>query len=1705
MEYRVLGPLEVAGESGPVALGGPKQRSVLAHLLLTPNELVATDTLIDAVWDGAPPAAARGTLQAYVSNLRKALGPARIEGRTGGYVLHVDPVEVDSNRFEQLVHDARKRAGDPQRSSALLHQALGLWRGAPFGDLADEEMLRLEGVRLEELRMQALEERLVVDLEVGAHNELVGELEGLVRTHPLRERLWAHLMLALYRAGRQGEALETFMRMRQVLAEQLGIDPSPELRALHERILRQDETLEVRGRPLRGYRLLERLGEGTFGVVFRARQPQLDRHVAVKVIHPRLASDVEFVRRFEREARLIARLEHPHIAPLYDYWRDADGAYLVTRLLRGSLQHAIRESGALSVDAAARVVEQIALALVAAHRQGVVHGNIKPGNVLLDEDGTAYVADFGIATDLLIARVTAAGSLTPLHLSPEQRRGELATPSSDIFGLATLVREMLSGAEPPPNGRPRSLPTAGPGSSPGVDDVLARATAEDPEDRFEDVSSFWSAFRSALGEQVVAPVLVAAGDIHNPYKGLRAFEEADAQDLFGRDKPVADMVARLKESSADARLLVVVGPSGSGKSSQVAAGLLPKLRQGVVSGSDRWFYAAMTPGVDPVGELALALDAVAVQPITGTADLRGDGGLVRAVTSILPGDGSELLLVIDQLEELFTITPDEQSRSDFLSALTAAVLEPDSPLRVVAILRADFYDRPLQHPRFGPLLARRTEAVAPFSPEELEQVISKPASRVGRQVDAALVAEMIGDVAREPAALPLLQYALTEVFEHRSDGAMTLEAYREIGGMSGAVARRAEELFAELDGEGKEACRQIFLRLVTLGEGSEDTRRRVLRSELDALEIRREAVEAVLDGFGRARLLSFDRDPTTRGPSIEAAHEALLRVWARLRGWVEDARDDVRTHRRILAAAEEWESSARDESFLLRGTRLQDLSRWATETRVAPGHLEREYLAASVEHHEADEASERSRKERERALERRSLGRLRALVAVLTVAALIGGVLTIVATDQRNRAERARMETRARELAVAADASAEVDPVLSLLLALEAVDTTRRMDGTVVREAEEALHRAILASRERLVIPSAGGFVDASPDGRTIVTQGATGGVVVRDVTGGEELVSLQGAEGVTSAAFSPDGRRILTAHAQGGITLWDGVSGDRLAAIDPQGAATMSALFDPDGNRILTIGVDGRVRLLDAGTLRVIGRMKAFAERGVAPDLNVAELASFSADGKRLAIVNPCCPVGDASVHVWDVSDRRPHVVLTLLGAWQHDVDFSPDGSMLATAGSDVRVWDSETGALLTTLPVPSGNVHDVEFDEEGTRLVASDIAGAVRVWGIEDATLSVRELVSLPGHSGPVHEVAFVPGTELIATAGTDQTTRFWDASMGGSREQLTLPGTPQWNGDVEFGQDGRTLIASSEVDGVVGIWDALTGERLRSLTGHELGAGTFGIDVSPDGSMIATASGDKTVKVWDAATGREFYTYEGHAACAGGLNACPVWDVEFSPDGSLLATAGGDGTGRILEARTGTELRALSGHEDFVTEVAFSPDGRRLATSSWDGTARLWDVDTGQTQLVLENPSEPSQIQSVAFSPDGTRVATGGWDGRVRVWDSRTGNLITTWSAGTEGSFDVVYSPDGSTIATPNALWDAETGRLRMRLPGTAVRVAFNPAGSRLATTDPPPGSLIRVWILPLKDVIAMAETRLTRGFTPEQCQTHRIDPCIDPFDA
>ena len=1055
VEYRVLGKLEVLREGAPVDLGAFRQRALLALLLTAPNSVFSTDQILDELWGADGGIDKQNALWVYVSGLRKVLEPdreKRTEGtilltRAPGYQLSVDPDDVDASRFERLVAEGRALSHvDPAAASLVLGEALALWRGRAFEDFTYESFAQVEIARLEELRLEAVQLRIDADLERGLDRELISELESLVRQHPLNERLSAQLMLALYRCGRQADALRVYRILKSRLGEELGIEPSASVRSLESQMVTGDQALDHRpsrpetgigpgpGPAVRGYELREQLGADAGGVAFRAYQPAVGREVALKVIRADLANDPGFIRRFQSEAQVVATLEHPHIVPLYDYWREPDAAYLVTPLMRGGSLAAVLADGPLTISQTATIVDQVGDALRTAHRAGLVHGDVHPRNVFLDSDGNAYLSDFGIATG---------------HEGPR----------SDVRGLGLLVATALTGTEGNFDALRAILPNH-------VAEVIDRAVEQANPNHYDRIDELVSELQEALrGGVSPAPVARTSPPTTgaNPYKGLRAFDTLDAADFFGRERLVERLIARLGRVGSRGRFVAVVGPSGSGKSSAVKAGLLPAIRRGALPLSGTWFATEMTPAPHPFEQLEEALLAIAVDSPPSLLDLlAGDNGIRRAFERALPQDGSHVVLLIDQFEELFTQV-DAVTAERFIDSIVSAVTDDRSRVRIIVTLRADFYDRPLQRRGLGELLRDGTEIITPMGPNELELAITQPARQRGASCEPALVAALLRDVADRPGALPLLQYTLTELFENRRDGWMTYAAYEQLGGISSALVKRADGLLSSLGEGADEVARQVFLRLIALTEGGDDTRRRVLRNELEDLAVDRRQLRRVLDTFGRHRLLSFDRDPVTRSPTVEISHEALLSEWSRLREWIDAARDDVRMQRRLAEALREWEAADRSDTYLIRGGLLEQLHGWSASTSLELSGPERAFLDRSVAERDREEEEVAQRERRATAAERNQRRRARQLVAVGLVTILVAALGTFGIVQWRSAvASKDDVEDllAVADLVAASDAVLTSDPELALLLAMQSVGATVET-GYAAEEAVDAVHFAL--------------------------------------------------------------------------------------------------------------------------------------------------------------------------------------------------------------------------------------------------------------------------------------------------------------------------------------------------------------------------------------------------------------------------------------------------------------------------------------------------------------------------------------------------------------------------------------------------------------------------------------------------------------------
>ncbi len=765
---------------------------------------------------------------------------------------------------------------------------------------------------------------------------------------------------------------------QDIEATRISADPTPSVKSASAQISPFLAPVSIAasliGQVIRGYEFIEQIGEGGFGAVFRARQSSLGRDVAIKVVKPELANDADFIRRFEAEAELVARLEHPHIVPLYDFWREPNAAFMVMRLLKGGslsqFMHAKTEARA--PIRLLPLLRQISEALQAAHFAGVIHRDFKPANILLDEHGNACLADFGVAKQLnndsgrtIVGEVV--GSIA--YCAPEQLRTETVSPATDVYALGLVTFELLAGRRPFSATQPALMieqhlshvpprldefvaeaPTA-------VSAILAQCLLKEPSQRPQSAIEFVREFESALRgtdsnwlvrsritlDEFLTPTTIdhLLTEQDNPYRGLASFDECDAPNFFGREALVEQLLSKMEEKQTHQRMLMVIGPSGSGKSSVVRAGLVPSLRKGAIRGSEKWFISTFMPGADPIASLAAALKRVAIRDFDIEALLNRDSfGLSNAIDRCLPNEpGAELLLIVDQFEELFTLCADEKVRGHWLSLLSTTLLDSSCRLRIVLTLRADFLDRPLQYIDLAEIIRERTVLVPAMSLDELERAIIGPARRAGLIFDEGLVPAILEEVSDQLGALPLLQFSLSELFTRRKGRELKLSMFREMGGVKGALAGRAETAFASLDSTAQTAARQIFLRLTSLGEGSEDTRRRARQHEIDAMfpiEPGKAGLKSALAAFGGARLLTFDRDASSHENTLEVAHEALLRSWSRLREWLQSSRSALRLQRQLHEAAKHWQANQKDVSFLLSGNRLAQLSALLAGAREVP-------------------------------------------------------------------------------------------------------------------------------------------------------------------------------------------------------------------------------------------------------------------------------------------------------------------------------------------------------------------------------------------------------------------------------------------------------------------------------------------------------------------------------------------------------------------------------------------------------------------------------------------------------------------------------------------------------------------------------------------------------------------------------------------------
>ncbi|MEH1164436.1 hypothetical protein V6V47_03495 [Micromonospora sp. CPCC 205539] len=1107
-----------------------------------------------------------------------------------------------------------------------------------------------------------------------------------------------------------------------------------------------------------------------------------------------------------------------------------------------------------------------------------------------------------------------------------------------------------------------------------------------------------------------------------PYRGLETFTAADARWFHGRDDAVDRMLTAL---GAEHPALLLLGPSGSGKSSLIQAGVLPALADGRLPRADRWLAVFARPGEDLSTELVGA----------GLHDLASSGAW-SAVDQRLAGElpGTRLLLVIDQVEE--ALTEVTAARAADLRRLTAAV-GAHPALTVLLVMRDDFY------PRLAAVAPDLLEAALPgvvnvpaaLTTEELSAIIKRPADAAGARLEDGLTDRIISDLLtadpggplarRAPVALlPLLELTLEQLWHRRSNGHLTHNAYQRVGEISGSLARWCDRAIGELPAEQRPIARRILTALVHPADETHRVpaaRRQVplatLR-ELAGAVAEPAAVDEVLAVLTRHRVVTTRRvaPPGVDRPSepvAELVHDALIRDWGALREWVAQDRRFHDWMRRAEERQLRWRDTA-DPDDLLHGTDLAEGLAWSRRQT-----LPREtaaYLAASK--HRQQAAIRRTR---------RVNGVLAALVVVAVVAAG-------VAFWQRQDAVRSGTQSLSRQLAAQSRALHSADPQLAALLAVHAY----RVSPTV--EATASLYAAAgLASLNRLT--GLGGRVETvafQPGGKRLAAL-SDGTVRLWDVATGRGAGEIAARNRhISSVAFSPDGNTLATGEVFGAVSLWSVDDGRERTTLTDEARHTpgLALAFSSDRRTFVSDSSDNTIKVWDLAAGRVRARLTGHTAGVIA--------LAVAPDGKTLA-----SSARDGTVRLWDLATGRSRGVLPndREGPWVVSIAFSPDGQTLAGAGGRaVRLWDVGRQEVRAALPV--SNVASVEFSPDGTRIATGGDDNQVRLW---DAGTGQIQAV-LPGHTDAVRALAFSPDGRLLASGSADQTIRLWDPTITSTRAVLTRPGVRV--AAAAFSPDGSTLAVGDD-DDTVSLWDLKSG-RIRSTLPATNDHTARSLAYSPDGRTLAV--GSDTVRLWDPAAARLRRTLPTDGPLLG------VDALAFSPDGRTLAYSYGEGEVRLWEVATGRTRAALTGFRGRVTAAAFTPDGRTLATAGWDSTVRLWDPANGRSRAVLAGHTQ--QVSSVTFSPDGRTLASAGDDATVRWWDVATGRATTTLSL-PDGGINITarLSPDGRTLAVGNGLrpaqlWDVASGQPYATFSGytkAADVVAFSPDGRGLAVGD------------------------------------------------
>lgn len=1169
-----------------------------------------------------------------------------------------------------------------------------------------------------------------------------------------------------------------------------------------------------------------------------------------------------------------------------------------------------------------------------------------------------------------------------------------------------------------------------------------------------------------------------------PYMGLKAFSETDAQYFYGRELLTQKLIERIAQQP----FLAVVGASGSGKSSLVRAGLMAQLRQGKqIPGSDRWWLGCFRPGVKPIESLIKRLLDPAkdgarsdrAMQIEGLLHLGAEGFVYWLRSRLEP----RIVLVIDQFEELFALAS-ATDRQNFLDILLGALEYAADRFKLIITLRADTIASALEIPKLVELLQRSSILVPPcLRDEQYRQTILQPAKQVGLKVEPELVEILLEELPHNAGDLPLLQFVLEQLWVHRDRGILTLKSYQQhLGGMKGVIERKARAVYESLNSEERACAEWIFLSLIHVGEGTQDTRRRVSKSDLIVAKYPPALVERTLKILLESKLIAVNlesneanktqklhvreknslsgfvrskgaEDATRENEelslaalkqevTIEIAHEILIRSWSTLQWWLEENRNRLRSLRQIEQAARLWKQNGLQSEFLLTGVRLGQAEEIYIKYTDELASDSQEFIAACL--------AQRAQQSRQ-AKRRLRIAQITAVItSVLGLAALS---FALIAYGQKQKIEIEALNSKSQNLSLSnRQIEALAVSVQAARQSQNSIGLTSELKLKTVANLQQILHLI----RERNSWQAHNYSVNDvifSPDGQTIASASDDKTIKLWTVSGSLLKIFTGHTDSISSISFSPDGQLLASASYHGSVKLWQikGKDNDRILPVLTFKAnkdRLTRVSFSPDSQLLASASESGNIQLWNlSGSSRQTFK---------AHSAGITSLA-WSRDSKILVSA-----AWDKTIKFWDLDGK---LIRTLNGHTEavNSINFSPDGQRLASASNDgkVKIWRID-GREIATLKTTNAAITSLAWSSDRQILALGNDRGTIEIWNELD-----KKLATFKAHSDRINRLDFSRDGKTLVSASVDNTVKIWSfdrpvgegltgcsqetikASFSRDRQmaivvcndntlkllnrQGKILKTIAEEGDIlnygSLSPNGQLIAAAANSISIdrrnylVKLWHR-DGVLLKVLPGHQSWVNS--VVFSPDNRLIASASDDKTVKVWHF-DGRELVTLKGHTDAVNSLS--------FSHNGKIIASASKDATVKLWSL-DGRELQTFAGHTDAVTQVIFSSDDRLIATASIDNTVRLWQLN-GQLLAILKGHQD--SIDNLSFSGDSKFLATASKDSSVKLWSVK-GQIasepipLQTFESHRGGVLSASFSSDGKdlvSIGTDNKiiLWNLD----------------------------------------------------------------------------